>query len=107
MFEQAKAKAKALATTALAHGIVNQLYSNDKDGGVWSPKAIAKSVGTQGATMLAVEAVTGSLFFGLGTAILTDIGRCQVEGHFHGKEVTANRDCAEQQYAQAKVVLGE
>jgi hypothetical protein len=107
MFEQAKAKAKDLATTALAHGVKNAYWSCEKDGGVMSTKSIVKSLATHGASIVAVEALTGSLFFGVVTGLLADCGRCQVEGRLYEKEVTANRDYAEQQYAQAKVVLGE
>ena len=107
MFEQAKAKAKDLAATALAHGVANSLWSIEKDGGVFSRTSIAKSAVTYGASIVAVEALTGSLFFGVVTGILADCGRVQVEGRLYEKEVTANLDHAEQQYAQAKVVLGE
>ena len=107
MFEQAKAKAQALAATALAHGVKNSLYSIEKDGGIMSTKSIVKSLATHGASIVAVEALTGSLFFGVVTGILADCGRVQVEGRLYEKEVTANLDHAEQQYAQAKAVLGE
>ena len=90
MFEQAKAKAQALAATALAHGVKNSLWSIEKDGGVFSRTSIAKSAVTYGASIVAVEALTGSLFFGLVTGVLADCGRVQVEGRLYAEQSAKN-----------------
>ncbi|MGB2024361.1 MAG: hypothetical protein ACPHT7_05330 [Litorivicinaceae bacterium] len=87
-----KSRAREATINTLSKAMINSHCSIAKDGGVWTPKALAKSVGTQLPTMLAVEAVTGSLLTGVGMGFLADLGRMQVEGHLYAKEIMAQRD---------------
>ena len=87
-----KSKAREAVTNTLAKGMVNSLYSIEKDGGVWSSKALAKTVLTQLPITLAVEAVTGSFLAGACTGVIADIGRIQVESHRYSKKIMEERD---------------
>jgi hypothetical protein len=87
-----KSRAREATTNTVAKALINSHFSIEKDGGVWTPKAIAKSVGTQLPTMFAVEAVTGSFLTGACMGFIADIGRMQVEGHLYAEKVLGQRD---------------
>lgn len=97
-----KSKAREAAINTLAKGMANSLYSIEKDGGVWSSKALAKTVLTQLPITLAVEAVTGSFLAGACTGVIADIGRIQVEGHRYSKKIMEERDQWEARDQDAK-----